>query len=323
MDKKVLLTYDYELFLGSDSGDMYKSLIDPTNKILGMLNRYDAKGLFFIDTSFLVAIKDTECFNPIKKQIQDIVVQGHDIGLHIHAHWQDVLQSDKCRWKFEDFKHFRLHSFSDIEIETIIQNSYNLLSSIVLEVNDKYKIDTFRAGGFCLQPFNKLKKIFKKIGIKYDFSVLPDMKDEDLPKHYYDYTDVPKDKYIWKFSDDVMLEDNKGEFIEISNTVFNMNIIDLIKNKKKIKHYKITGDGRGAGSKKTFLEQLRRVKWNIKQIVSSDSIDIDIFKKYMKRIDREVLVYVAHPKLFSENSYSVLEYLCENFNVIGYKEVKV
>ena len=30
--KSILLTYDYELFLGVDSGDIYNTLINPTNK---------------------------------------------------------------------------------------------------------------------------------------------------------------------------------------------------------------------------------------------------------------------------------------------------
>ena len=321
--KKILLTYDYELFLGVDSGDIYKTLINPTNKILEMLNKYNSCGLFFIDTSFLIKIKDSECFNIVKKQIQDIIQRGNDIGLHIHPHWQDAKLIQKCRWRFDNYERFRLHSYSNNEIEIIVKESYDLLSEIISEVNKTYKIDTFRAGGWSVQPFNKLSKIFKEVGLKYDFSVLPGMSDDDRPRHYYDYINTPKGKYIWRFDNDVLKEDNKGDFIEISNTIFDMNIIDLMKNRKLISSYKIAGDGKGAGKKKTFFEQLKRVRWSVKQILSSDAIDIDIFKKYINQIDREVLVYVSHPKLFSKNSFEVLEYICQEFSCIGYKEIKI
>jgi hypothetical protein len=161
------------------------------------------------------------------------------------------------------------------------------------------------------------------LGIKYDFSVLPSMSDDDIPKHYYDYLNCPKDKYIWRFSDDVLVEDKNGDFIEISNTVFDMNIIDLMKNRKFIRSYKIAGNGKGAGRKKSFLEQLKRVRWNVKQILSSDAIDLDIFKKYITKINRDILVYVAHPKLFSKNSFEVLEYITQNIKVVNYKDIQI
>ena len=320
--KKILLTYDYELFLGSDSGDIDNTLINPTNKILDMLEKYNAKALFFIDTTFLMAIKDTKCFEVIKKQIQNMVKNGFDIGLHLHPHWQDAKNTDECRWEFDDYTHFRLDSFNDEDLRRVIINNYKLLSSIVNEVNQEYKIDTFRAGGWSIQPFNRLKTVFKEIGLKYEFSVLPGLSDDDSPRHCYDFKTAPN-KYIWRFEDDILVENKNGSFLEISNTVFDMNIIDLIKNKKLIRNYKISGDGKGAGKQKSFFEQLRRVRWTIKQILSSDAIDIDIFKKYINKIDRDILVYVSHPKLFSNNSFEVLEYICKNFNCLRYKEIKI
>jgi len=322
MSKNIILTYDYELFLGSDSGDLYNSLINPTSKILNILKKYDSRALFFIDATFLVAIKDTKCFEVVKQQIQSMVIDGFDIGLHIHPHWQNIKNLESCRWSFKDYTHFRLDSYDDNDLTNVVKDSYNILSNIVKEVDNSYKIDSFRAGGWSVQPFSRLKDIFLDIGIKYDFSVLPSMSDDDRPRHYYDFKKTPN-KYIWKFEDDVLIEDENGSFIEVSNTIFDMNIFDLMKNRKLIKSYKISGDGKGAGKVKSFSEQLKRVRWSVKQILSSDSIDIDIFKKYILKIDRKYLVYVAHPKLFSSNSFEVLEYICQNFKCMSYKGIDV
>ena len=52
MKKNILLTFDYELFLGSRSGTVDNCLIIPTSKILEVLKRHGAKAVFFIDTSY-------------------------------------------------------------------------------------------------------------------------------------------------------------------------------------------------------------------------------------------------------------------------------
>lgn len=306
--KKILLTYDYELFLGSDSGDLKKTLIEPTDKILKILNKSSFKGLFFIDATFLLSIQREECFFIVKEQIQKMIQDGHDIGFHLHPHWKDAITIDSCRWKLENYRYFRLHNLSDRELLTLVKDSYRLLSS--------------RAAGWSIQPFDKVKEIFLELGIKYDFSVLPNMADDDRPRHFFDYKRTPK-KLAWRFENDILKEDLNGNFIAVANTTYNMNIIDLMKNRKRLKGYTISGNGKGAGRKKSFLEQLKRVRWSVKQIVSSDAIDLEIFKKYVPSIDKDFLVYVSHPKLFSANSFEVLSYITKNFKSINYREIKI
>jgi len=320
MSKQIVLTYDYELFLGSDSGDLNQTLIKPTEKILKILEQYNAVGLFFIDVTFLSHIKNTKCYDSVKRQIQKIRVLGHEIGLHLHPHWIDAKEIKKCRWKFENFENFRLHSFDNQKLEQIVRENYNLLQSIIYEIDSRYKIECFRAGGWSVQPFEQLKDIFLEVGIKYDFSVLPGMLDDDRPKHYYNFKNTPQ-KEIWYFTDDILCEDTNGKFLEVPTTVFKMNIFDLIKNKRLIKTYKIAGNGYGAGKQKSFLEKLQRVRLYVPQILSSDSLEYEIFKKYISKIDKNLVIYVAHPKLFSENSFKILVYLCKNFKIITYKDI--
>ncbi len=55
-DKKLLLiTFDYELFLGEKSGTVQQCLIDPTDKLLDLLGKYAFKALFFIDTVYILS----------------------------------------------------------------------------------------------------------------------------------------------------------------------------------------------------------------------------------------------------------------------------
>ena len=57
MSKLLVMTFDYELFLGTSSGSVKKSLIEPVNEILSVLNEGNAKGIFFIDAAFLLVLK--------------------------------------------------------------------------------------------------------------------------------------------------------------------------------------------------------------------------------------------------------------------------
>ena len=97
MPKLVLFTFDYELFLGKRSGNVKDCLIEPTSKILSLLNQYGLKGIFFIDTIYLCRLRDISSefkpaehdYSSIREQLQQIVQQGHYIFPHIHGHWLD------------------------------------------------------------------------------------------------------------------------------------------------------------------------------------------------------------------------------------------
>jgi peptidoglycan/xylan/chitin deacetylase (PgdA/CDA1 family) len=56
--RTVLITFDYELFLGEQSGIVHQCLIEPTNKLLDCLNKYAFKAVFFIDTVYLLRLKE-------------------------------------------------------------------------------------------------------------------------------------------------------------------------------------------------------------------------------------------------------------------------
>lgn len=322
--KKTILTFDYELFLGSDTGDLYNSLIHPTNRILSILNAHQKRGLFFIDSTFLTVLKNhsEKHFVLVKKQIMEMVQNGHDIGLHIHSHWLDAELISECRWRFKSYERYRLHSLDKDLRHQLVAQAYMLLKNIVSEVNPDYSIDSFRAGGWCIQPFNEIKDLLKEIGINYDFSVIPGQITFDLPKHYYDFRKTPQNQNFWRFSTDIVTEDPHGEFTEFPVTILNINIIDFIKNRLRMKRYVSAGDGKGAATPKTFLEKLLKIRYNIPQLLSSDSLDSEILKKYLLLQKNDLFIYVAHPKLFSENSFEILTYLCSTYNTIEYRKIK-
>lgn len=322
--KKIILTFDYEMFLGSDSGTIEKCMLEPTEKILEIFKKYDSRGLFFMDATFLTVLKKSyfEGYIKVKNQILNILKSGSDIGLHIHPHWIDNYMIDKNRWSFKSYDNFRIHNLSKEKISSIIRESFDELSSICKEFKSDYKIDSFRAGGWCVQPFVLIKDDLKNVGIKYDFSVLPGMRKENLPKHYYDYRYVPSKKSFWKFEDDVLKQNDKGSFIEVPTSIVKMHIIDVFKLKKQIIGQKTIGNGKGADdSSSSFLGKLKKLKPFIKYTLSSDYMSLSMFQKNIKKLNNDFLVYVSHPKNFTEESFEILDYISQEFYAYNYRTI--
>ena len=51
--------------------------------------------------------------------------------------------------------------------------SKKLMEDLIRKVNPDYKVTTFRAGGYLIEPLNKIKDALLKNEIKIDSSVCP------------------------------------------------------------------------------------------------------------------------------------------------------
>lgn len=214
--KKVILSYDYELFFGDRSGTVQKSLIEPTNQLLDAMESVGFKGNFFIDWQMLKYLsleKDDRCkldHAAIVSQLKDMVRRGHRIELHIHPHWVDAKYNGDGTWNFDEFRHYSLNSFTKDEITEMFVEGTNLLESIAREIEPNYKIIAFRVGGWAVQPFDILAEGFIKAGIKIDSSVMPGLHSE-LDNSYFDFRNAPLSQLgYYHFDMDVVTEKKQG-----------------------------------------------------------------------------------------------------------------
>lgn len=222
--QQVILSFDYELFFGDRSGTVQKTLIEPTNIILDAMDSVGFKGNFFVDWQMLKYLKEegTERTNIdydlIEKQLLDIVRRGHRIELHIHPHWVDAKYNGDGTWDFSDFTHYSLNSFTIDEIVVIFREGYNLLTSIARKVDPSYTLCAFRAGGWAVQPFDKVKHGLDAVGIKLDSSVMPGFK-ITCQHSKCDFLDSIENKFgFFHYSDNVCREDCAGHYIEVPIT---------------------------------------------------------------------------------------------------------
>ena len=237
MKKKVILSYDYELFFGEQSGTVQKTLIGPTNKLLDVMDECGLIGSFFVDWQMLKYLKEVNdertCadYAQIEKQLKDIIRRGHRIELHIHPHWVDAKYNGDGTWDFSDFHHYSLNSFSEKEITNMFNEGVDLLTSIARTVDPAYTICAFRAGGWAVQPFGILRNAFKMAEIKLDSSVA-------LGKHYnskYSYfdfrTEFGYNSEPYLFYDDVLKSCENGDIIEAPISTYKHGMLHMSFNK--------------------------------------------------------------------------------------------
>ena len=208
----IYLTLDYELFFGT-AGTADKCILEPTEALIEIGEETGAKMTFFVDVGYLIRLQDQQNqFSELKKdydritnQIKGLIYKGHNCQLHIHPHWEDSFYTNEG-WKM-DVSRYKLADFSKKEAENIVKRYHSFLSELTGQ-----KVFAYRAGGWCLQPFNQVKDIFRELGITIDSTVFPGGKNQD-GVYDYDFSSAPF-KDHWSFSDDLNKPETNGFFTE-------------------------------------------------------------------------------------------------------------
>ena len=233
--KKIILSYDYELFFGDQSGTVEKTLIEPTDKMMAAMESVGARGNFFIDYlmfKYLEQNQDERSIHDLdllKNQVRDMVKRGHRIELHLHPHWVDAKYNGDGTWDYSDYTHYMLSTFSVDEIRKMFIEGVSYLESLVKEVDASYKIVAFRAGGWAVQPFSKLKQAFLDAGIVVDSSSAFGAYNPKTDQ-CYDFRNMPNKTYYW-YEDDVCREHANGYFLEVPISSYKRNILHVIADK--------------------------------------------------------------------------------------------
>lgn len=314
----IYITLDYELFFGDSSGDIHSCLLEPTNQLLKICNDYNVKLCFFVDVGYLLALK--RCgkqhqkllnnYELIVAQLRDLSSNNHDIQLHIHPHWEDSFY-DGHRWVF-DFSRYRLVDFEQTEISRIVKEYKEELENIA-----KRPVFVHRAGGWCLQPFEKLANSLYQNGIFVDSTVFLNGYNHSST-HFFDFRNSPDDITIWKFEKDPLCKSVSGSFVElpiaslrVSPVFFWLMAWNKLFGDKNL--HGTWGKGRPIkNSKKQLFRLLTRVTNSVVSIDGFKASYLDkafvlYLKKFKDNIQNEHFVIIGHPKSISNYSLLKLE----------------
>lgn len=219
-----MLSVDYELFFGSDSGTVENCMIRPMRKLSEELERFDCKMTVFWDILHFYRLLQLENEivdlhydrSIIEQQILTLIQQGHDIQMLINPHWLDARwENNKWNFAHQRFSIHRLWNEPDADnIETIlgcITQSKMLMESVCQKANPSYKVKVFRAGGGRVEPFNQLKDALRANNIKVDSSFVYGVRSRySFP---FDYTEGPRNLY-YRFDDSILKREDDGYFWE-------------------------------------------------------------------------------------------------------------
>lgn len=304
---QIFLTFDYELFFGENSGTAQNCLIKPTNKLLAIARKTKCLYTFFVDVGYLLKLESYKLSHPnlakdlnlIKAQLHQIIEEGHDVQLHIHPHWEKSYY-DRNGWHMNTHNYYRLHNFSDQEIDEIVGKYKNYLEEIIHR-----SVHTFRAGGWCIQPFECLINVFKKHGIHYDSSVMYNTKMES-GNYFFNYIKAP-DKDIYSFENDIVIEDKNGLFTEIPissrkyNPWFYWKLYIL--GRLHPSNHKMIGDGSFMAQPGRKKEVLTKSTWSHVSCDGYYASVLDKAKIELNQKGKKNMVVIGHPKGMTSFSY--------------------
>jgi hypothetical protein len=321
--RKLLFTFDYELFLGERSGTVHECMIDPTNQLLEIFRKHDVSAIFFVDTTYLLRLRDNpspQCkkdFNTVADQLKLMVRLGHYVYPHIHPHWLDAIYiPDINQWELTSIERYRFHNISEADREFVFKGSLDVLNSILLREFPDYKIDGFRAGGWSLQPFSDFKPYFEKYGIIYDFSVLPGTYQFSNAQHF-DFTLAPQ-KPVYHFDNDVNIESTDGRFVELVSSILHVTPLVNFLHKMHLRWlYRVAWDhtyGKGRGQRSVEDSNLKPAGKNGSSIhnpqhqpVSIETMSMVKFTLYSRYLaSHTYMQFVSHPKMLSLHSMRTL-----------------
>ncbi len=203
----VIIEDDFEL-MGNGLGDVASHQYIPTQFFMRVAKDLGMKMTFMVDVAQQLVFRDNEHINSsIKTQknlwddtVCQIKENGFDVQLHLHAQWLD--------YKYKDGYFYLDKNWSIAQVEQqrrrkLFKDSIDYLTDLLKPIDANYKVNSFKAGSWALQPSEELFSDFEEFGIQLVMGVRKDMNvpglgvnyenlDEDTMPYYPDFKDIRK-----------------------------------------------------------------------------------------------------------------------------------
>lgn len=324
--KKILLTFDYEVFLYR-SGSAEKCMLEPTDLLLELYKKHKVKATFFVDILYLWQLQQyglTSTYQKIEDQMRRMVAEEHRVELHLHPQWLECEYKNE-EWTFGSMQYYRLQELEKAKAEELFQIGLDIINGIAQKEDQNYQVFSFRAGGLCIQPFEPLKDIFQKFNLTVDSSVTPGLS-KLTSNLYYDFTNAPNKGY-YRFENDPAKEEKGGQFLQIPITTYDRTLPDKFfeKQNRTTENIKIYGDGQGISLREEgddkFFNKLKAKVSAQTQIYSFDLISSPLTVKKLLNEKRNLITILSHPKLLNPNSLSEMKRLFESGGDIDFLNI--
>ena len=279
----LILTLDYEIY-GSGAGDVIRDIIEPTNRLFDICDKYGAKLTIMFEVAEYWAFKQAEQqgrlnldYSPagqMEKQVKEAVQRGHDVQLHLHPQWIGSELRDGL-WHLN----YALDSMADMpnalgdkeDIFSIIgalHRGKKTLEDMLKPIREDYECLVYRAGGFCIQPAGNIIKAMKEVGLTADTSIIKNSYEKKAYPPDFQSAEA-KNGFWWTKVNDVTKHGEKHEGIiefpihsQMKPYIYNLKLSKLkatlrrYKREKKDPHNKIYSMPGSVPSKNTVFFKL-------------------------------------------------------------------
>jgi hypothetical protein len=309
---RILLTLDYEVFFGRNTGTVARTILEPTEALLSVADRHGAKLVFFVDAGFILRLRTDMRKEPalrpehdaLCRQIEALARAGHEIQLHIHSHWEDTRWADG-EWRM-DLSRYALQAFEPGAIDDIVRR----YSVTLRELAGSDHAFAYRAGGWLIQPFHRIREALLTSGVRIDSTVFVDGL-ANSETHRFDFRGAPA-RSTWRFDEDPLCEDPGGSFLEVPIASHRLSPLFYwrlaLARKLGGAAHRTFGDGRALAM--GHGDMLARLTAPSTSVVSMDGYKASFLGAAAARYRRDRLedfVAIGHPKALTPYSLSRLD----------------
>jgi hypothetical protein len=216
---KAVFTLDYEIH-GNGDGCPYTLMVEPTQRMLDLFDRYGAKLTIMADVAEILKFKeykdqfgrDDYHYEAIVRQLKDAVRRGHDVQLHLHASYFNA-RFEGGRW-LQDWSEYNFAGLPLPRLNEIVRIGKEYLEGLLKPISPNYACVAFRAANWAVSPSKNVIRALHENGIRIETSVFKYGCRAGIVS--FDYSNAHSDLVPWRVAeDDLCRRDENGKLLEI------------------------------------------------------------------------------------------------------------
>jgi hypothetical protein len=214
----LLFTLDYEIH-GNGQGNPYALMVEPTSRLLDLLDKYGAKLTIMADVAEILKFKEYKSqrgqddyhHEAIAGQLREAIRRGHDVQLHLHASYFNA-RVERGAWT-QDWSEYDFANLPYDRMRQLVSTGKTYLEELLQPVDPGYACRVFRAANWSVSPSTNVVRALVANGIQIDTSVFKYGRREGLVN--FDYRHAWSALTPWRASEsDICRPDPRGELIE-------------------------------------------------------------------------------------------------------------
>lgn len=215
---KAIFTLDYEIH-GNGDGSPYELMVEPTERLLRLFEEYGAKLTIMAEVAEIMRFKeyaktvgrDEFHAEAIERQLQDAILRGHDVQLHIHSSYFRA-RCEGGRW-IQDWSEYDFAKLAPDRMDWMVKQGKGYLEALLRQVDPDYSCSVFRAANWSVSPSANVVETLASNGIRIDTSVFKHGRRSGLVE--FDYSNAASELVPWRVQvDDICVKDDDGPLWE-------------------------------------------------------------------------------------------------------------